>query len=86
MSQITIPAGHVQMGCSSKCSLCDDEDVSGRDNYSVNCINWNMTKAYSGWPRAILAYETDWQHTQDYWSEKDTLTTVNLDDKLFIYK
>ena len=30
--------------------------------------------------------KADWQHTQDYWAEKDTLPTVNLDDKLFVYK
>jgi hypothetical protein len=30
--------------------------------------------------------KTDWQHTQDYWAEKETLPTVNLDDKLFVYK
>jgi cation diffusion facilitator CzcD-associated flavoprotein CzcO len=30
--------------------------------------------------------KADWQHTQDYWLEKDTLPTVNLDDKLFVYR
>ncbi|MFT5654136.1 MAG: cation diffusion facilitator CzcD-associated flavoprotein CzcO, partial [Psychromonas sp.] len=29
--------------------------------------------------------KADWQHTQDYWSEKETLPNVNLDDDLFIY-
>jgi hypothetical protein len=28
--------------------------------------------------------KTDWQHTQDYSSEKDTLSCVNLDNKLFV--
>jgi cation diffusion facilitator CzcD-associated flavoprotein CzcO len=30
--------------------------------------------------------KADWQHTQDYWSEKDILPKVNLDDKLFVYR
>jgi cation diffusion facilitator CzcD-associated flavoprotein CzcO len=30
--------------------------------------------------------KADWQHTQDYWSEKDILPKVNLKDKLFVYK
>jgi len=33
-----------------------------------------------------LGSKADWQHTQDYWSEKDTLPKVNLDDKLFVYR
>ncbi|QBY05875.1 NAD(P)/FAD-dependent oxidoreductase [Thalassotalea sp. HSM 43] len=28
----------------------------------------------------------EWQHTQDYWSEKDVLPNVNLDDELFVYR
>ena len=30
--------------------------------------------------------KTEWQHSQDYWAEKDILPTVNLDDELFVYK
>ncbi|WP_286261591.1 flavin-containing monooxygenase [Thalassotalea atypica] len=30
--------------------------------------------------------KAEWQHTQDYWSEKELLPKVNLDDDLFIYK
>jgi cation diffusion facilitator CzcD-associated flavoprotein CzcO len=30
--------------------------------------------------------KADWQHTQDYWSEKELLPKVNLDDELFVYK
>ncbi len=26
-----------------------------------------------------------WQHTQDYWSERDELPRINLDDPEFIY-
>jgi formylglycine-generating enzyme required for sulfatase activity len=33
----------------------------GRDNYTVNCVNWNMTKAHCGWPRGGLAYEAEWE-------------------------
>jgi cation diffusion facilitator CzcD-associated flavoprotein CzcO len=29
--------------------------------------------------------KADWQHTQDYWSEKEVLPKVNLDDALFVY-
>jgi cation diffusion facilitator CzcD-associated flavoprotein CzcO len=28
----------------------------------------------------------DWQHTQDYWAERDELPKVSLDDELFVYK
>lgn len=28
----------------------------------------------------------DWQHTQDYWREKDELPEIDLDDPLFVYK
>lgn len=28
----------------------------------------------------------EWQHTQDYWAEKDALPAINLDDKAFVYK
>ncbi len=27
----------------------------------------------------------DWQHTQDYWREKDALPAIDLDDKAFVY-
>jgi cation diffusion facilitator CzcD-associated flavoprotein CzcO len=30
--------------------------------------------------------KSDWQHSQDYWSEKDILPTVDLEDPLFAYK
>jgi len=28
----------------------------------------------------------DWQHTQDYWAEKDELPKIDLDDPIFVYK
>jgi cation diffusion facilitator CzcD-associated flavoprotein CzcO len=28
----------------------------------------------------------EWQHTQDYWAEKDTLPAIDLDDKAFVYE
>lgn len=30
--------------------------------------------------------KTEWQHTQDYWAEKDLLPKVDLNDELFVYK
>lgn len=30
--------------------------------------------------------QAEWQHTQDYWTEKELLPKVNLDDALFVYK
>jgi len=27
----------------------------------------------------------EWQHTQDYWTEKDTLPAIDLDDAAFVY-
>lgn len=108
--QITIPAGHFQMGCSAGDKLCDDDegpvggvrvfvkefsidihetsvkeyrdcvkagkcerpfdvkrthycnyDAPGRDNYPINCVNWNMAKEYCEWRGARLAYEAEWE-------------------------
>jgi len=28
----------------------------------------------------------EWQHTQDYWTEKDTLPAIDLDDAAFVYE
>ena len=28
----------------------------------------------------------EWQHTQDYWREKDTVPAINLDDPVFVYE
>jgi len=28
----------------------------------------------------------EWQHTQDYWTEKDTFPATNLDDAVFVYE
>ena len=28
----------------------------------------------------------DWQHTQDYWAEKDELPAIDLDDVAFVYE
>jgi hypothetical protein len=27
----------------------------------------------------------EWQHTQDYWAEKDEFPTIDLDDAAFVY-
>ena len=31
------------------------------------------------------ATSREWQHTQDYWREKDELPAIDLDDKAFVY-
>ena len=28
----------------------------------------------------------EWQHTQDYWTEKDTFPATDLDDTVFVYE
>ena len=28
----------------------------------------------------------EWQHSQDYWSEKDQIPAIDLDDKVFVYR
>jgi hypothetical protein len=28
----------------------------------------------------------EWQHTQDYWTEKDTFPATDLDDAVFVYE
>ena len=28
----------------------------------------------------------EWQHTQDYWVEKDELPEIDLEDPIFLYK
>jgi hypothetical protein len=27
----------------------------------------------------------EWQHTQDYWTEKDVFPAIDLDDAAFVY-
>ena len=27
----------------------------------------------------------EWQHTQDYWTEKDEFPAIDLDDDIFVY-
>ena len=27
----------------------------------------------------------DWQHTQDYWHDKDAFPAINLEDEVFVY-
>jgi hypothetical protein len=27
----------------------------------------------------------EWQHTQDYWTEKDEFPAIDLDDRVFVY-
>ncbi|WP_028351659.1 flavin-containing monooxygenase [Bradyrhizobium murdochi] len=31
------------------------------------------------------ADKPEWQHSQDYWTEKDTIPAIDLDDKAFVY-
>jgi hypothetical protein len=28
----------------------------------------------------------EWQHTQDYWMEKDAVPAIDLDDPVFVYE
>ncbi len=28
----------------------------------------------------------DWQHTQDYWAEKDDIPAIDLEDEIFKYE
>jgi hypothetical protein len=30
--------------------------------------------------------KVEWQHTQDYWSEKDAFRATDLDDSTFVYE
>jgi hypothetical protein len=30
--------------------------------------------------------KAEWQHTQDYWAEKDEFPAIDLDDKAFVYE
>lgn len=29
--------------------------------------------------------KSEWQHTQDYWTEKDQWPAIDLDDRVFVY-
>ena len=35
-------------------------DAPGRDDYPVNCVNWNNAISYCTWHNARLAYEVEW--------------------------
>ena len=36
-------------------------DAPGRDNYPVNCVNWELANQYCGWRGARLAFDVEWE-------------------------
>lgn len=36
-------------------------DAPGRDNYPVNCVNWNNANNYCQWRGGRLAFEVEWE-------------------------
>lgn len=36
-------------------------DAPGRDDYPVNCVNWNLANQYCTWRGARLAWEAEWE-------------------------
>lgn len=49
-------------------------DAPKRDDYPINCINWNMAATYCQWRGGRLAYEVEWEraarantNTPYYW-------------------
>jgi len=49
----------------------------GRENYPINCVNWNNANTYCRWRGARLAYEVEWEKaaragtdTPYYWGHK----------------
>ncbi len=42
-----------------------------------------MTRNMHLWPRR--GDKPEWQHSQDYWAEKDQFPAIDLDDKAFVY-
>jgi len=49
------------------------------DNFNPNYLMRSMDKM----PKRLEKYE--WQHTQDYWREKDEIPSIDLEDKVFSY-
>jgi cation diffusion facilitator CzcD-associated flavoprotein CzcO len=77
----------------------DDKDASevtltlGEEEQDMDLLPWIDTDEFN--PGYMLrsmhllpkrGSHADWQHTQDYWTEKDLLPKVNLDDSVFKYR
>lgn len=52
-------------------------DAPGRDDYPVNCVNWNYAKRYCTWRGGRLAYGVEWEkaarggtNTAHYWGKE----------------
>lgn len=63
------------------------------DDEDMELLPWIDTKEFNpGYMLRSLhllpkrGSKSDWQHTQDYWNEKEILPKVNLDDPLFKYR
>jgi hypothetical protein len=55
----------------------------------VNC-RWNFRlisifQRLRFWNKNCLTTKRDWQHTQDYWREKDEFPQIDLDGDEFVY-
>ena len=54
--------------------------VFGRDNFNPGYLMRSMHLLPKRGDKA------EWQHTQDYWAEKDALPAIDLDDRAFVYE
>ncbi|MBI5260826.1 MAG: NAD(P)/FAD-dependent oxidoreductase [Bradyrhizobium sp.] len=43
-----------------------------------------MMRSQHMWPRR--GNKPEWQHSQDYWAEKDEIPAINIDDAAFVYR
>ena len=75
-------AGAVEIRPTVPASLRGEDRISWMDSADFN--PGYLQRGEHLMPKRVAG--TDWQHTQDYWQEKDDLPAIDLDSAVFVYE